>query len=94
MPCPSEKPFLVRCFGFWISQIGCLRADDGKWSFDELVQHPLPVVRLDGSSTSAKDRDHDRETHPTKVQRWIHFLQEVKERQRKADVQVLCLHAF
>ena len=61
---------------------------DGKISFDELVGAALPNVEYSGSSKSAKDKDNDRQTHPTEVLRYENYNEDVKYRLQQPDVEV------
>lgn len=61
---------------------------DSTWSFNQLLQTPLPVHPAATRSRSVSQKDKDRCTHPTSVQHWHHWEGDVKERLQQADIQV------
>ena len=61
---------------------------DGKITFDELVGAALPDVKVSGSSRSAKDKDPDRQTHPTRVLPYENYNADVRRRLQQPDVEV------
>ena len=61
---------------------------DNTWSFDQLLQTPLPVHPAANRSRSVSQKDKDRCTHPTSVQHWHNWEADVKQRLQQADIQV------
>ncbi|KAL3155542.1 hypothetical protein ABBQ38_011094 [Trebouxia sp. C0009 RCD-2024] len=57
-----------------------------KWSLDELLNAPLPEHPAARRSISDSHKDKGRCTHPTSVQHWVQWEEDVKNRLRGADI--------
>lgn len=71
----------------------CVDADN-KWSFDQLLQTPLPSHQAANTSRSTRQRDKDHHTHPASVQHWDIWEADVKNRLQEADILVSTLSIF
>lgn len=60
-----------------------------KWTFDQLLQTPLPNHPAADNFGSITQRDKDRCTHPITVQHWQGWEEDVKTRLKEADILVV-----
>lgn len=59
-----------------------------KWTFDQLLQTPLPNHPAADNFGSVTQRDKDCGTHPITVQYWQGWEEDVKTRLKQADILV------